>query len=136
MRGGYLKFGGTSKSRIALLCCSYLSPAGRKQEICSYPGQISGAKLSYRAALEASVQDLRLSRASVRFGAFELDQDAGELRREGTKVRLQEQPLQILLILLESPGEVVSREDIRKRLWPDNTVVEFDHSISAAVRRL
>src|SRR5437763_14049746 len=136
MRGGYLKFGGTSKSRIALLCCSYLSPAGRKQEICSYPGQISGAKLSYRAALEASVQDLRLSRASVRFGAFELDQDAGELRREGTKVRLQEQPLQILQILLEQPGKVITREDLRKRVWPSDTFVDFDHGINNAIKRL
>ena len=136
MRGGYLKFGGTSKSRIALLCCSYLSPAGRKQEICSYPGQISGAKLSYRAALEASVQDLRLSRASVRFGAFELDQDAGELRREGTKVRLQEQPLQILQILLEQPGKVILREELRKRVWPSDTFVDFDHGINNAIKRL
>lgn len=73
---------------------------------------------------------------SVRFGSFELDLRGGELRKEGRRIRLQEQPFQILRMLLESPGEVVSREDIRKRLWPDNTVVEFDHSINAAVKRL
>jgi serine/threonine-protein kinase len=72
----------------------------------------------------------------MRFGPFELDLRAGELRKEGRRIRLQEQPFQILRILLESPSEVVSREEIRKRLWPDNTVVEFDHSINAAVRRL
>ena len=72
----------------------------------------------------------------VRFGPFELDLRGGELSKEGRRIRLQEQPFQILQMLLESPGEVVSREDIRKRLWPDNTVVEFDHSINAAVKRL
>jgi DNA-binding winged helix-turn-helix (wHTH) protein len=73
---------------------------------------------------------------NVRFGPFELDLRGGELRKEGRRIRLQEQPFQILQMLLESLGQVVSREDIRKRLWVDNTVVEFDHSISAAVRRL
>lgn len=73
---------------------------------------------------------------NVRFGRFEADLRGGELRKEGRRIRLQEQPFQILRMLLESPGEVISREDIRKRLWPDNTVVEFDHSINAAVKRL
>src|SRR5579884_2167657 len=73
---------------------------------------------------------------NTRFGRFELDLRGGELRKDGRRIRLQEQPFQILQMLLESPGEVISREDIRKRLWPDNTVVEFDHSINAAVKRL
>jgi eukaryotic-like serine/threonine-protein kinase len=73
---------------------------------------------------------------SIRFGPFELDLRGRELRKEGRRIRLQEQPFQILRMLLESPGEVVSREEIRKRLWPDDTVVEFDHSINAAVNRL
>ena len=76
------------------------------------------------------------SESNVRFGPFELDLRRGELRKEGRRVRLQEQPLQILRMLLESPGEVVSREEIRKRLWPEETVVEFDLSINAAIRRL
>src|SRR5262249_48001151 len=76
------------------------------------------------------------SKPNVRFGPFELDLLRGELRKDGRRVRLQEQPLQILRTLLEAPGEAVSREEIRKRLWPDETVVEFDHSINAAVRRL
>lgn len=74
--------------------------------------------------------------SNVRFGPFELDLRRGELRKEGRKVRLQEQPFQILRMLLESPGEVVSREKIRERLWPKDTVVEFEHSINAAVKRL
>ena len=73
---------------------------------------------------------------NVRFGPFELDLRGGELRKEGRRIRLQEQPFQILRMLLESPGEVVSREAIRQRLWPDGTVVEFDHSINASVKRL
>src|SRR5437016_1369763 len=72
----------------------------------------------------------------VRFGPFELDCRAGELRKHDLKIRLQEQPFQILLVLLEQPGEVVLREEIRKRLWPNDTVVEFDHSINAAIKRL
>jgi hypothetical protein len=71
-----------------------------------------------------------------RFGAFELDARAGELRKHGVKLRLQEQPFRILLMLLENPGEVVLREEIRKRLWPNDTIVEFDHSINAAIKRL
>jgi TolB-like protein len=76
------------------------------------------------------------ARAIVRFGAFELDARAAELRKHGRRIRLQEQPFQILLELLEHPGQVVLREEIRKKLWPNNTVVEFDHSINAAVKRL
>ena len=71
-----------------------------------------------------------------RFGAFELDVRAGELRKHGLKIRLQDQPFRILLMLLEHPGEVVLREEIRKRLWPNDTIVEFDHSINAAIKRL
>jgi len=72
----------------------------------------------------------------LRFGEFELDVRAAELTKSGRRIRLQEQPLQILLELLEHPGEIVLRDEIRERLWPDNTIVEFDHSINAAVRRL
>ena len=72
----------------------------------------------------------------VRFGPFELDLRGGELRKDGRRIRLQDQPFQILRMLLECPGEVILREDIRTRLWPDNTIVEFDHSINSAVKRL
>jgi DNA-binding winged helix-turn-helix (wHTH) protein/TolB-like protein/Tfp pilus assembly protein PilF len=72
----------------------------------------------------------------VRFGPFELDLRAGELRKHNAKIRLQEQPFLILVMLLDQPGEVVLREEIRKKLWPSDTVVEFDHSINAAVKRL
>src|SRR5262245_45832554 len=72
----------------------------------------------------------------VRFGPFELDLRAGELRKYDVRIRLQEQPFQILIMLLEQPGEIILREEIRKRLWPNDTIVEFDHSINAAIKRL
>jgi TolB-like protein/DNA-binding winged helix-turn-helix (wHTH) protein len=70
------------------------------------------------------------------FEGLEVDLRAGELRKNGEKVKLQEQPLQILAMLLERPGEVVTREEIQKRLWPTDTFVAFDHSINAAIQRL
>lgn len=72
----------------------------------------------------------------VRFGLFEADMRAGELRRNGSKVRLQGQPFQVLSVLLEQPGEVVTRDELRARLWPSDTFVDFDHSLNTAVRRL
>jgi Tol biopolymer transport system component/DNA-binding winged helix-turn-helix (wHTH) protein len=71
-----------------------------------------------------------------RFGIFEVDLRAGELRRSGMKVKLQDQPLQVLAQLLEHPGEVVTRDDLKCRLWPADTFVDFDHSLNAAIRRL
>jgi DNA-binding winged helix-turn-helix (wHTH) protein/Tol biopolymer transport system component len=71
-----------------------------------------------------------------RFGVFELDLRAGELRRNGIKVKLQEQPFQVLTELLERPGQVVTREELRNHLWPVDTYVDFDHSLNAAIRRL
>src|SRR6202049_2567188 len=72
----------------------------------------------------------------VRFDLFELDLRAGELRKGGIRIRLQEQPLQVLQALLEKPGEVVSREELQKRIWPADTFVDFDHGLHAAVNRL
>src|SRR5215467_3741071 len=72
----------------------------------------------------------------IRFGIFEVDLRAGQLRRNGLKVRLQEQPFQVLAMLLKRPGEVVTREDLHARLWPADTFVDFDHGLNAAVKRL
>jgi DNA-binding winged helix-turn-helix (wHTH) protein/TolB-like protein len=73
---------------------------------------------------------------SVRFADFEVDLRAGELRRNGSKVRLQEQPFLLLTVLMESAGEVVSREDLRQRLWSADTFVDFDHRLAVAVNKL
>src|SRR5438552_4825385 len=82
------------------------------------------------------MEHLRSVRASVRFGAFELDQDAGELRKQGTRMKLQEQPLQMLQVLLQRPGEVVTREELQQKIWPSDTFVDFDHGINNAIKRL
>ena len=72
----------------------------------------------------------------VRFGTFEVDVPAGELCKNGLKLKLQEQPFQVLCTLLEHPGEVVTREELRGKLWPGDTFVDFDHGLNAAVKRL
>ena len=72
----------------------------------------------------------------VRFGGFELDRDAGELRKHGLKIRLADQPFQILLLLLERPGRVVTREELKKKLWESDTFVDFDRGLNKAVNRL
>jgi TolB-like protein/Tfp pilus assembly protein PilF len=77
-----------------------------------------------------------MTRQTTRFGDFEVDFRSGELRKGGARVRLQEQPLQILSMLLEHPGDVVTRETIRVKLWPDGTFVDFEHSMNAAIKRL
>jgi TolB-like protein/DNA-binding winged helix-turn-helix (wHTH) protein/Tfp pilus assembly protein PilF len=72
----------------------------------------------------------------VRFSTFELNLHSGELRQRGQKVKLQEQPLQVLTTLLEQPGELITREQLRNKLWPADTFVDFDHSLNTAIRRL
>src|SRR3954464_14345306 len=72
----------------------------------------------------------------VRFGGFEVSLQAGELRRNGHKLRLQEQPFRVLHLLLERPGEVVTREELRQTLWPDGTFVDFDHGLHTAINKL
>ena len=76
------------------------------------------------------------SRRIYRFGAFEADPFTGELRKSGVRIRLQEQPFQVLLVLLERPGELVSREELRQRLWSADTFVDFDHSLNTVINKL
>jgi TolB-like protein len=73
---------------------------------------------------------------TVRFGVFDLDLRSGELRKQGRRVRLEGQPVQVLIKLLEKPGELITREDLRKELWPADTFVNFEQSLNAAVKRL
>src|SRR5260370_36764236 len=71
-----------------------------------------------------------------RFAAFEFDSRAGQLRKHGHRIRLHGQPLEILGLLLERPAEVVLREEFRAKLWPEDTFVDFEHSLNAAVNKL
>src|SRR5437868_14890449 len=71
-----------------------------------------------------------------RFGVFEVNVIAGELRKKGVRVRLQEQPFQVLVVLLENAGQVVTREHLRQKVWPADTFVDFDHSLNTAVNKI
>ena len=72
----------------------------------------------------------------LRFGVFEVDLSAGELRKNGARIRLQEQPFQVLAALLQSAGQVVTREELREKIWPADTFVDFDHSLNTAVNKI
>ena len=72
----------------------------------------------------------------IRFGVYELDREALELRKHGVLIRLQEQPLQVLTALVERPGEIVTREGLRERIWGKDTFVDFEQSLNKAVNRL
>lgn len=76
------------------------------------------------------------NRKVARFGLFELDLSAGELRKSGVKLRLQGQPFQVLALLLERAGEVVTREELQQKLWPSDTFVDFDHSLNTAINKV
>ncbi len=76
------------------------------------------------------------SAGMIRFSRFVLDRDSGELLKDGTRIKLQDQPFQILCILLEQPGRVVTREELQNRIWPADTFVAFDQGLYSAVRRL
>ena len=76
------------------------------------------------------------SQRALRFGPFEADFRTGELRKNGLKLRLQEKPFQVLVALLEHPRQLVSREELQRRLWPADTFVDFDNSLNTAITRL
>jgi len=73
---------------------------------------------------------------TLRFGVFELDPRAGELRKKGMKIRLQGQPVEILFMLLQRPGETITREELQKKLWPADTFVDFEQGLNNAMKRL
>src|SRR5215471_15216711 len=73
---------------------------------------------------------------TIRFGTFEFAADAGELRKQGLKIRLQEQPLRVLQMLLANPSRLVTRDELRKALWPTNSYVDFDQGLNRAINKL
>lgn len=73
---------------------------------------------------------------ALRFGPFEADLRAGELRKNGLRLKLREKPFQILALLLERAGEVVTREELQQRLWPEDTFVDFDNSLNTGISKL
>ena len=104
--------------------CGDMSAAKRRKRV------ILGPAREFRQKVASSLKCV------TRFGVYEFDPYAEELRREGIRVRLEGQPLAILKMLLERPGEVVTREELQKKLWTGDTFVDFEHSLNAAVKRL
>ena len=74
--------------------------------------------------------------AILRFGVFEVDVRSGELRKHGARIKLQEQPFHVLTVLLQRPGEVITREELRSQNWPADTFVDFDNSLNTAINKL
>jgi len=81
------------------------------------------------------MQGAHPSRGAVRFGVFEVDLRAGELRKQGVKIKLQEQPFHLLQMLLEHPGEIVTRQELQ-RIWPADIFVDFDQGLNNTIKRL
>src|SRR4051794_37271480 len=82
------------------------------------------------------MQQARDAPGRLRFGVFEADLRTGELRKRGVRIRLQEQPFQVLALLLERPGELVTRDELRGRLWSADTFVDFDHGLNKAINKI
>jgi TolB-like protein/DNA-binding winged helix-turn-helix (wHTH) protein/Flp pilus assembly protein TadD len=104
-------------------------PASNSRELCT------GGTLNFAGTHLSMEEGLHL-RMRLRFGVFELDPRAGELRKHGLRVRLQEQPFQVLAMLLEHPGEIVTREELQRKLWPAHTFVDFDHGLNKAISKI
>ena len=113
-------------------------PIQSKQKNCLRLGNYSGPGIVYAndriASSMTEMSDLGKSR--LRFGSFEVDLSARELRKAGTRVKLSGQPFEILAALLERPGQLVTRDELRKRVWSDDTYVDFSHGLNAAVNKL
>ena len=114
---------------LAGSCGSPNSAAGRVT--------LRGSPLAFVQAAGTSMSEASGAAPDViRFSVFELNLRSGELRKAGTRINLQEQPLQALALLVERPGELVSREELRLRLWPKDTFVDFEHGLNAVIKRL
>src|ERR1700686_4106405 len=87
-------------------------------------------------AVEVEMEKVCPSQETIRFGGFEVDLRIGEVRKHGFKIRLQDQPFHILQILLEHPGELVSREELQRQVWPADTFVDFEKGLNNAVKKL
>ena len=91
---------------------------------------------SWRKAGRTTMQEFSSSVRSVRFGVFEIDLRAGELRKRGIRLKLRGQPFLLLITLLKQRGELVTREELRSTLWPEDTFIDFDHSLGTAINKV
>src|SRR5260370_35181647 len=119
-------------SQAALHKTNNLKPLVTNSPLClQWPSRYTALDLTIDV-----MKNSTLSTNSLRFGRYELDLRSGDLRKHGIRIKLQDQPSQILSILLEHHGEMVSREELQRRLWPSDTFVDFDHSLNTAIMRL
>src|SRR5260370_276698 len=119
-------------SQAALHKTNNLKPLVTNSPLClQWPSRYTALDLTIDA-----MKNSTLSTNSLRFGRYDLDLRSGDLRKHGIRIKLQDQPSQILSILLEHHGEMVSREELQRRLWPSDTFVDFDHSLNTAIMRL
>ncbi len=102
------------------------------------PKIVSSAKTCFGCAkLNGYLQTSEMSGSRVfRFGVFEVDERSAELRKHGVRVKIHSQPFQVLVMLLERPAELVTREEVRQRLWDENTFVDFDHGLNTAINKV
>src|SRR5579885_2651245 len=114
---------GLPARRLLILCFSFL----KLHPLTLQPGH---------SFFRTEIAPLPKSTLLFRFDPFEVDATAGQLRKHGLKLRLSGQPLEILIMLLEHPGAVVTREEIRQRLWSSETFVDFEHSLNKAINKL
>jgi TolB-like protein/DNA-binding winged helix-turn-helix (wHTH) protein/Tfp pilus assembly protein PilF len=120
-----------------LLISSYSRAGGRLLVIYLPPTSPVGlGRMGNFAPVTQSTSDQSLSNQRVRFGVFEADFHTGELRRNGLKIKLHAQPLAVLRVLLERPGEIVTREELQQKLWGNNTFVDFDHGLNKTINKL
>jgi DNA-binding response OmpR family regulator len=109
---------------------------GHRQQELELPLR-EGAKLSGDRRPNADFMPLPAEKSRVvRFDVFEVNLQEAELRKSGIRIKLQEQPFQILAMLLERPGQTVTREELRHKLWPTDTFVDFDHSLNSSINKL
>src|ERR1700733_16092975 len=108
----------------------------RKLRLAGKPKWYSSGKFSVDGNMECSMGTQPTTHAVMHFGQFEWTPESVELRRAGVRVRIQKQPLQLLAVLLERPGQVVTRPELQKRLWPGDTFVDFEDGLNTAVKKL
>src|SRR5215468_10645881 len=104
-----------------------------REHVSGHSGNPNSARLP---PVSASAPNPTGKASILRFGVFEADLEAHELRKQGRRVRLQDQPFAVLALLLERPGTIVSREELRDKIWPADTFVDFDHSLNTAVNKI
>src|SRR5882762_10119408 len=112
-----------ARSRPPVIYLPPISPVG--------PGEMGNSAPVTQIPSDQSLSDRR-----VRFGVFEADFRSGELRKSGLKIKLHAQPLAVLRVLLERPGEIVTREELQQKLWGDDTFVDFEHGLNKAINKL